>query len=188
MGRALDKEAAGLRCSERTLRRYINDGLLRGHQLEGFRFELPAEEARYARRHWGLLRGLRAALRTERDVRLAVLFGSVATGDDTDASDVDLLVVCRREDARAMAALRQRLSDATAREVQLVRLNDARAAPGLLADALVEGRAIVDRDGLWPALGRELPGVLEAAEREYETKLQRAYASVAAARARLEPS
>lgn len=186
MGRALGQTAARLRCSERTLRRYINDGLLRGHELDGFRFELPAEEEQYAHRHWGLLGGLRAAIRTERDVRLAVLFGSVATGEDTEDSDVDLLVVCRRADGRAMAAVRQRLSDATSREVQLVRLDDAREAPGLLADVLTEGRVIVDRDGLWPDLRREMPGVLKAAESEYEKRLQRAYANVSAARARLE--
>jgi predicted nucleotidyltransferase len=185
MGRALGQTAARLLCSERTLRRYINDGLLRGHDLDGFRYELPAEEEHYALEHWDLLHGLRAAIRTERDVRLAVLFGSVATGEDSERSDVDLIVVCRYHDGRAIAALRQRLSDAISREVQIVRLDDAREAPGLLADVLAEGRVIVDRDRLWPGLRRELPDVIEAAEKEYEVRLQRAYANVAAARARL---
>src|SRR5918995_7100742 len=99
MGWSLGHTAAAVACSERTLRRYISEGLLRGRALHSRRFELPEREERYVRQHWPLLHGLRAALRTERDVRLAVLFGSTATGEDTERSDVDLLVSHRRQHA-----------------------------------------------------------------------------------------
>ncbi|HEY7951390.1 MAG TPA: nucleotidyltransferase domain-containing protein, partial [Solirubrobacteraceae bacterium] len=93
MGLVLDTSASELGCSERTLRRYINGGMLRGRRLARGQLELPQAEAAYLRGHWGLLSRLMALLRTERDVRLAVLFGSTATGEDTPVSDVDVLVV-----------------------------------------------------------------------------------------------
>jgi hypothetical protein len=33
-----------------------------------------------------------------------------------------------------------------------VRLREAERSPGLMLDALAEGRVLVDRDGLWPVL------------------------------------
>jgi predicted nucleotidyltransferase len=185
MGRALAETAQALDCSERTLRRYINDGLLRGRRLHRLRFELPPPEERYARSHWRLLHGLRAALRTERDVRLAVLFGSAATGEDREGSDVDLLVVHRREDELALAASSRRLSDSLERRLHLVRLQDARSSAALLADVLTEGRVVVDRDDLWPALQDERAHVLELAAREDERTLALAHAAADASRERV---
>jgi predicted nucleotidyltransferase len=186
MGRALAETAQALACSERTLRRYINDGLLRGRRLDRYRFELPAQEEDYARSHWDLLHGLRTALRTEREVRLAVLFGSSSTGEDTEDSDVDLLVVYRREGMLASSALRRRLGDALGRRIHLVRLEDARRSANLLADILSEGRVVIDRDGVWPALRDEHLRVLERATHEDDETLALASAAVDAARERLE--
>ncbi|MGH2948639.1 MAG: nucleotidyltransferase family protein [Solirubrobacteraceae bacterium] len=186
MGRTLGRTAATVACSERTLRRYINEGLLRGRELQRRRFELPEREERYLREHWPLLRGLRAALRTERDVRLAVLFGSTATGEDTERSDVDLLVAHRRDDGRALASLRRRLQDALGRRVHLVRLDDARRSAALLADVLEEGRVIVDRDGCWPALVAERERVLADAASHDAEALALAHAAVDAAQQRME--
>jgi len=182
----LGQTAATVACSERTLRRYINEGLLRGRELHRRRFELPEREERYLREHWPLLRGLRAALRTERDVRLAVLFGSTATGEDTERSDVDLLVVRRRGGERAPASLRRRLEDALGRRVHLVRLDDARRSAGLLADVLEEGRVIVDRDRCWPALAAERERLLADAARDDAEALALAHAAVDAAQQRTE--
>jgi predicted nucleotidyltransferase len=185
MGRALAEAAQRLACSERTLRRYINDGLLHGRQLDRYRFELSEQEERYAREHWDLLHGLRAVLRTERDVRLAALFGSTATGEDTEDSDVDLLVVYRHKDELALWALRRRLSDALGQRVHLVALEDARRSANLLADILSEGRIVVDRDDCWPGLREERVQVLEMAAREDDETLALAHATVNAARTRL---
>jgi predicted nucleotidyltransferase len=182
----LGHTAAGVACSERTLRRYINEGLLRGRELHSRRFELPEREERYLREHWPLLRGLRGALRTERDVRLAVLFGSAATGEDSERSDVDLLVSHRRDGVQTLASLRRRLEDALGRRVHLVRLDDARRSDALLADVLEEGRVIVDRDRCWAALVGEREQVIARAADEEAQALALAHAAVDAAQRRAE--
>jgi predicted nucleotidyltransferase len=103
------------------------------------------------------LRALRAALRTERNVRLAVLFGSAATGSDEETSDVDILVGVRDPDMRRLAGMSERLSGALSREVQLVRLSDAMDSSALMSDVLEQGRVLVDRDGTWPRVQRGAP-------------------------------
>lgn len=184
MGRALGRTAGSLACSERTLRRYINDGLLRGRALKRRRLELPASEERYLREHWPLLRILRATLRTERDVRMAVLFGSTATGVYTERSDVDLLVWRRREAGVSLAPLRLRLEDALDRHVHLVNVDDARRSPALLADVLAEGRGVIDRDHRWPVLVAEREDVVARAARQDAEALAEARAVLAGAQAR----
>jgi hypothetical protein len=56
MSRALSTSAERLGCSERTLRRYVNDGLLRGRRVARRQLELPLVEETYLASHWGLLR------------------------------------------------------------------------------------------------------------------------------------
>ena len=138
------------------------------------------------RQHWPLLHGLRAGLRTERHVRLAVLFGSTATGEDTERSDVDLLVSHRRQDGRALAPLRRRLEARLGRRVHLVRVDDARRSAALLADVLEEGRVVVDRDHCWPALVAEREHVVARAARQDADALALAHAAVDAAQNRTE--
>ena len=137
---------------ERTLRRVAAEGLIHGRRTSARRFETSLREEAYLRRHWPLLRELRAALRTEPNVRLAVLFGSQATGQGTEHSDVDLLVGLRDASAARVAQITGRLEQRMGRGVQLVRLQDAEQTPSLLADALRAGRVLVDRDARWPAL------------------------------------
>jgi hypothetical protein len=48
-----------------------------------------------------------------------------------------------------------RLSRALGRDVQTVRLADARRVPTLLADVIAQGRVLVDREGIWADLGRD---------------------------------
>ncbi|MGH2847637.1 MAG: nucleotidyltransferase family protein [Thermoleophilaceae bacterium] len=186
MAGSLGHTATEVGCSERTLRRYIGDGLLRGRELHRRRYELPEREERYLHAHWPLLHSLRAALRTERDVRLAVLFGSTATGEDTESSDVDLLVSHRREGGQVLASVRRRLEDALGRRVHLVLLDAAKRSPALLADVLEEGRVIVDRDRSWPALVAEGERILADAERQDAHALALAHAAVDAAHRRTE--
>lgn len=95
---------------------------------------------------------LRGALRTEPNVRLAVLFGSFATGGETEASDLDLLVALRDPSAGAVVSLSARLGDRVGREVQLVRLQEAERSAALMVNVLASGRVLVDRDRLWPRL------------------------------------
>lgn len=90
-------------------------------------------------------------LRTERKVRLAVLFGSMATGDDTPASDVDLLVALEDDRVSDLLSLQSRLSDALDRRAHVIPLADAYESPALLADVIDADRSFgspqVLRDG-----------------------------------------
>lgn len=113
------------------------------------------EEA-YLRAQWPLLRELRDALRTEPNVRLAILFGSQAAGTASEHSDVDLLVALVEPNASRVAELAGRLERRIGRDVQLTRLQDAEQAPVLMADALEGGRVLVDRDGRWRLLQHAL--------------------------------
>jgi predicted nucleotidyltransferase len=137
---------------ERTLRRAAAEGLVRGRRTSARRYETSLREEAYLRRHWPLLRELRNALRTEPNVRLAVLFGSQATGQATERSDIDLLVALTDASAARVAQLTGRLERRLGRDVQLVRVQDAEQTPTLMADALAQGRVLVDRDGRWPTL------------------------------------
>ena len=137
---------------ERTLRRAATEGLLRGRRTSPRRFVTSLREEAYLRRQWPLLRELRAALRTEPNVRLAVLFGSQATGQHRDGSDVDLFVALDDHSAGRVAELSGRLERRLGRDVQLVRLEDAERAPSLMVDVLEHGRVLVDRDGRWSRL------------------------------------
>jgi len=184
MSQALALSAERLGCSERTLRRYVNDGLLRGRRVAGRHVELSASEEAYLGGHWELLSSLRAALRTERAVRLAVLFGSTAVGEDEHESDVDLLVVRRDSGPLSLAGVQLRLARALGRPVDVVCLEQAEAMPTLLADVIREGRVLIDRDGLWESLIDRREEILASAEAEERMVARRARAMVRSARAR----
>lgn len=137
---------------ERTLRRVAALGLLHGERLSERRFKTTLREEAYLRGHWPLLSALRGALRTEPNVRLAVLFGSFATGEESEGSDLDLLVALSDPSAGAVASLSARLGDRVGPDVQLVRLQEAERSAALMVDVLASGRVLVDRDRLWPGL------------------------------------
>jgi uncharacterized protein len=181
MGLALGKSAAKVGCSERTLRRYIDSGLLRGRRVAGRELELSHAEDAYLQGHWTLISKLMGALRTERDVRLAVLFGSAATGEDTPVSDVDLLMVHRHPDWSTQAGLRVRLRRALGVPVDILMLEQVEAQPSLLSDVLREGRVLVDRDDRWGALQQRREQILTAGAREDQMIMARARAALAAA-------
>lgn len=151
---ALLAEEVGV--NERTLRRAVGEGTLRGTRRSPRKLELSLTERQYVRRSWRLLAMLRGALRTEQNVRFALLFGSVAAGADTADSDVDVLVDLRDGSLERVADLNTKLSAATGRNVDVVRLEDAEGEPSFLADVLAYGRVLVDREGLRSRLrGRE---------------------------------
>jgi len=183
MGKALGRTATSVGLSERTLRRYVNDGLLRARRVAG-QLELSAPEEHYLAEHFGLLTGLRKALRTERNVRLAVLFGSTATGEEGDDSDLDLLVGLERGGMLELARVHRRLEDFFDREVHLVALDDALTAPSLLIDVIDEGRVLIDRDDSWADVTSSRDLIARRARRQEADLTRRAAAAVSAARRR----
>ncbi len=154
---SLRRVASELSIPERTLRRAASEGLLRGERISPRRFQITMREEAYLRRSWKLLSALRSALRTEPNVRLAVLFGSTATGEDRGHSDVDVLVVLNDPSVGRLADLSARLSQNLARDVQLVRLSEAQDSPALMVDVIEQGRVLIDRDGLWSPLREAAP-------------------------------
>ena len=156
--------AARLGADERTIRRAVEQGTLRGSRVSPRRLSLSESEERYLLSHWGLLQHLRAVLRTEPNVRLAAVFGSFARGEDRADSDLDLLVDLLDDSWERRHRLNTRLERAVDRPVELVVAGRvARANPGLLADALADGRVIVDRGDHWQALTRQEPAIRRAA-------------------------
>jgi predicted nucleotidyltransferase len=148
----LQELAEEIGTNERTLRRGLSEGLVRGRRPSARTVELARGEFAYLRVYWPLLRVLREALRSERTVRLAVLIGSAARGTMEDGSDVDLLIDAAGADWRARDRLRERLARAVGRPVDLVALDAAQQDPLLLDAVLHEGRVLVDRDGRWERL------------------------------------
>ncbi len=113
---------------------------------------------------------LREALRTEPNVRLAVLFGSIAKGDDYEDSDVDVLTVLDDPSIGRVVALTERLSFRLGRDVQLIRLTDAENSPVLMTDIIEQGRVLIDRGGHWSGL-RETTGKWRRLARRVERSL-----------------
>jgi predicted nucleotidyltransferase len=138
--------------SERTLRRAVTQGTLRGRRPTPRKLELPLTEHQYVRRSWPMIALLRSALRTEHNVRFALLFGSSAIGTDTPSSDVDILVALNDPSLLRRLDLKAKLTDLLGREVDVVVLDDAKREPSFLAQALAEGRVLVDRDERWRAI------------------------------------
>jgi predicted nucleotidyltransferase len=150
--------------SERTLRRAANRGTIRAIRRSPRRLLVTSSEHEYMRRRWPLLSVLIQELRTLPNVRLAMLFGSIARGDDGLKSDLDVLVKLRSDGVRERAQVAERLEAASGRSVQLVSLEDALSAPSLLAEALRDGRVLVDREASWPRLNRREPEIRRQAE------------------------
>jgi predicted nucleotidyltransferase len=170
--------AAQVGANERTLRRALNEGTVRAERPTPRTLKLSAAERRYLRRSWGLLATLREALRTERNVRLALLFGSVARGDDEEGSDVDLIVEMRDSSLVRIVDLELKLEGLLGRPVDIHTLEEAAADPVLLAEAVAEGRAIVDRERRWPTLRAEAGAIDRRAREHLRRRSRRALATI----------
>lgn len=171
--------ARELGVDEHTLRRAAGDGTIRCERLSARRTRLSEGEWDYAVAHWPLLSALRRALRTEPNVRLAVLYGSGARGDETPDSDLDLLVSLAEDRPDAAVKLAVRLERAVARQVDVARLNRVRhAAPLLLLQVIDEGRVVLDRDGEWTGLKARRGEIARRARHAHEARRRRARASV----------
>jgi predicted nucleotidyltransferase len=175
----LPELARELGADERTLRRAAADGTIRCERLSARRQLVRDDERRYAAAHWPLLATLRRALRTEPNVRLAVLYGSFARGDDTPGSDLDLLVSLGMDRADTAVKLAVRLERVVGRDVDVARLNRVGdVAPLLLQQAINEGRVVLDRDGEWTALQTRRSEIAQRARDAHEARRRRARASV----------
>jgi predicted nucleotidyltransferase len=164
--------AVGLGAEERTLRRAASQGTLRCARRGPRRLTLAAGEREYLEGHWELLAALRQGLRTERRVRLAVLYGSVARGDEDTGSDLDLLVLLRGGNPTDAAELALRLGRVVGRRADVAHLERVEArAPLLLERILDEGRVLVDRDGLWPQLRKRRRAIHARARRAYRRQM-----------------
>jgi predicted nucleotidyltransferase len=176
---SLRRVATELGIPERTLRRAATEGLIRGERTSPRRFEVPLREEAYLRTHWPLLSALRAALRTEPNVRLAVLFGPSANGTEDERSDVDLLVTLSDSNVGRLADLTQRVTERIGRDVLTTGLSEAREVPALMLDVIEQGRVLVDREDRW--------STLQAGKRRWRRKASEAERSPVTALAEHEP-
>ena len=180
MRSALPQIAEQLGADERTLRRAAERGTVRAHRPSPRRLVLAPGELDYLRSHWDLLSRLVRTLRTEPNVALAALYGSVARGDDRRDSDLDVLVGFRTDHDGAPALLARRLEGVLGRPVDVARLSRIREqSPLLLLAALDEGRVLVDRDGTWRDLQEQRTAIARAARRQERQARAQAAASVA---------
>jgi predicted nucleotidyltransferase len=176
---ALADLAREIGADTRTMRRAVTDGTIRCERSSPRKQNVDEDEYRYAIAHWPLLAKLRELLRTEPNVRLAVLYGSTATGVDAPSSDIDLLVSLARDRPEAAMQLATRLERRLGRDVDVARLNRIRdSAALLLLQAIDQGRVLLDRDGLWVGLQAEREEIERQAHREHEAQRRRARVSV----------
>ncbi len=172
--------ALDLGAEERTLRRAASQGTLRAHRLGPRRLRLAPGERDYLRAHWQLLSQFRGALRTERGVRLAVLYGSLARGEADADSDLDLLVSLAGDRLVAGFDLSARLERVSGRRVDLAHLVRVEEdAPLLLERVLDEGRVLVDRDGQWPQLCERRRALRARAQRAHRRQMAAATLAIA---------
>ncbi|HEX6689185.1 MAG TPA: nucleotidyltransferase domain-containing protein [Solirubrobacterales bacterium] len=171
----IQKLAAELGAEERTLRRAVAQGAIHCRRQGPRRTKLALGEADYLRGHWELLLDLRKALRTERKVRLAVLYGSVARGHEDTGSDLDVLVALVDDEPTVSTELAARLGRVSGRDADLARLDRIEiSAPLLLDRVLDEGRVLVDRDSIWGDLRRARRAIRARAKRSYRRQMNEA--------------
>jgi predicted nucleotidyltransferase len=173
----LNRLSEELGTTDRTLRRAVRLGLIHAERPSPRRIEITPDEKVYLRDHWALLRDLRRALRTEPSVETAILFGSAARGDMTDASDLDLAVALRDPSPIGRIEVRDRLEQALLKDVHLIDLPSAGRAPELLLDVATEGRPIVDRADNWARL-QALKPRLQREARHHARETARQFAAI----------
>jgi predicted nucleotidyltransferase len=117
-------------------------------------------------------------LRTEPNVRFALLFGSTARGEDTETSDVDLVVQMREGGLDRTIDLQLKLEKTLGQEVDVVALEDAEDNPSLLAEIVSEGRVVIDRGQSWPPLRSREAALRRAAERVRRQRTKEALAGI----------
>lgn len=180
----LDLLARQVGTTSRTLRRALKQGTLRGTRVSPRKLKMSAAEKDYVLRRWKLLAQLRAALRTEPSIRFALLFGSAARGEDTQASDLDVLVETRDDALTRQLDLELRLEAQLERTVDLLYLADAEGNSLLLAEALHDGRVLIDREGQWEERRQLAPRLERRARSQARRRGREALAGIDALLAR----
>ncbi len=89
-----------------------------------------------------------------------------------------MLVSLRDPDLERIVDLSAKLTAATGRRVDVVRLEDAESEPSFLADVIADGRVLVDRERLWPRLRRREPILRRAASRRQAERTEAAFAGI----------
>lgn len=175
----LREVAATINADERTLRRAASRGAVKCRHQASRRLVVPDDEREYLETHWQLLSELQALLRTEPNVRLAVLYGSSARGDDTEESDVDVMVALRDERPGDSVRIAARLQSALGTNVDVASLSRVESrSPLLLLQTLNEGRVLTDRDGLWADLNAKRDAIRQRARRAHRKQRARTAAAL----------
>jgi predicted nucleotidyltransferase len=166
MPSALPDIASQVGANESTFRLAARRGTIRCLRPGLRTFELAPGELPYLKQHWYLLSTLTQALRTEPNVRFAVLYGSRARGTEHENSDVDVLVSFRNDTLGSPNALGSRLTEAVGIQVDVARFSRVRVeSPFLLIQAIDEGRVLVDREHAWADIQKERETIARAARR-----------------------
>jgi predicted nucleotidyltransferase len=186
MSAELQELAESLHVNERTLRRAWALGTLRGERVTPYKLRLPVDERVYLRWHWPTISRLRAALRTEPNVSLAVLFGSVARGDDDEQSDVDLLVGFREPGLGKGIALARRVGKHIDVPLDVIALENALRRASFMVEILRDGRVLVDRDGGWSKMQARIDEFEEQASEDRRMRAERARQAIEMFAARAE--
>ena len=175
----LREVAATINADERTLRRAASRGAIKCRRPNEYRVVVSDDEREYLESHWPLLSDLQSTLRTEPSVRLAVLYGSSARGDDTEESDVDVMVALRDEKPGDTVRLASRLRRALGARVDVASLSRVeRQSPLLLLQVLNEGRVIADRDTMWSDLKSRRDAIRQRAKRARRKQRERTAAAL----------
>lgn len=168
----LQELAADLNVEERTLRRAVAQGALHATRSGPRQLRLASGEREYLIAHWPLLSSLRRALRTEHGVRLAVLYGSLARGDEDTGSDLDLLISFADDRPLATGRLAVRLGHLCDRRADIADLAQVETrAPLLLDRVLDEGRVLIDRDEQWGLLRERQSAIRVRARRAHRRQM-----------------
>jgi predicted nucleotidyltransferase len=139
---AIQELAADLAVEERTLRQAASQGTLRG------------------------------ALLPKHGVRLAVLYGSLARGDEDSDSDLDVLLSLADDRLSAYFELAVHLERVSGRRADIAHLARVEAqAPLLLDRVLDEGRVLIDRHGQWEQLNERRSVIRARARRSHSRQM-----------------
>ena len=153
---------------------------------------VPEDDARDDNPRWQLAGQLRDAIqrRWSAEVQAVAVYGSLAHGDDSDGSDVDLLVVTYRQGAGPRPALRQvngLLVDLTVVSADEGLRQARELAPTwpLTADRFVTTKALHDPRGwLGAQRGARLGRLAEARPSEFSSLARHSWCRAASAHAR----
>jgi predicted nucleotidyltransferase len=169
---AIQELEADLAVDGQALRRAVSQGTLRASRDGSRDLQLAPGERDYLRAHWPLLSALRGALLPEDCVRLAVLYGSLARGDEDAGSDLDLLVSLAGDPLSTASELAVRLKRVSGRQVDIAYLAPAEAqTPLLLERILDDGRVLLDRDGQWEQLCERRSSIRVRARRDHRRQM-----------------